>query len=51
MQGGFLVDNLLNHLYELPLGGNDIDIYSATGGMTPVTGRGRSASINLTATF
>jgi iron complex outermembrane receptor protein len=48
---GFRVDNLLNRLYELPLGGNNIDIYSATGSMTPVTGRGRSASFNLTATF
>jgi len=51
VQGGFRVDNLFNRLYELPLGGNNIDIYSATGSMTPVTGRGRSASINLTATF
>ena len=51
VQGGFRVDNLFNRLYELPLGGNNIDIYNATGNMTPVTGRGRSASINLTATF
>jgi len=51
VQGGFRVDNLTNRLYDLPLGGNNIDIYSATGTMTPVTGRGRSASINLTATF
>lgn len=51
VQGGFRVDNLFNHLYDLPLGGNNIDIYQATGSMTPVTGRGRSASVNLTATF
>jgi iron complex outermembrane receptor protein len=51
VQGGFRVDNLFNRLYEMPLGGNNIDIYNATGNMTPVTGRGRSASINLTATF
>jgi len=51
VQGGFRLDNLANRLYELPLGGNNIDIYSATGMMTPVTGRGRSASINLAATF
>jgi iron complex outermembrane receptor protein len=51
VQGGFRVDNLFNRLYELPLGGNNIDIYNAKGNMTPVTGRGRSASINLTATF
>lgn len=51
LQGGIRVDNLFNRFYELPLGGNNIDIYSATGSMTPVAGRGRSASINLTATF
>ena len=51
LQGGFRMDNLADRLYELPLGGNNIDIYSATGMMTPVTGRGRSASINLTAMF
>lgn len=51
VQGGLRVDNLFNHLYELPLGGNNIDIFSATGNMTPVTGRGRSASFSLTAKF
>jgi iron complex outermembrane recepter protein len=51
VQGGFRADNLFNRLYELPLGGNNIDIYSATGNMTPVTGRGRSLAINLTGTF
>jgi len=52
MQGGFRIDNLLNSLYELPLGGNNLDKYDyVTGMMTPVTGRGRSASLNLTATF
>lgn len=51
VQGGFRADNLFNRLYELPLGGNNIDIYSATGMMTPVTGRGRSLAVNLTAMF
>jgi iron complex outermembrane receptor protein len=51
VQGDLRVDNLFNRLYELPLGGNNIDIYSATGNMTPVTGRGRSASFSLTARF
>jgi iron complex outermembrane receptor protein len=51
LQGGFRADNLFNRLYELPLGGNNIDIYSATGNMTPVTGRGRSLALNLTCTF
>jgi iron complex outermembrane receptor protein len=51
VQGGFRVDNLFNHFYELPLGGNNIDIYSATGNMTPVTGRGRSVSFSVTARF
>jgi len=50
-QGGFRADNLFNRLYELPLGGNNIDIYGATGNMTPVTGRGRSLAINLIGTF
>jgi iron complex outermembrane receptor protein len=49
LQGSFRVDNLFNRLYELPLGGNNIDIYSATGSMTPVSGRGRSVSFNLSA--
>ena len=51
MQGGFRIDNLFNRLYALPLGGNNIDIYNATGTMTPVAGRGRSMSMNLTARF
>jgi hypothetical protein len=51
VQGGFRADNLFNRLYELPLGGNNIDIYGTTGNMTPVTARGRSLAINLTATF
>jgi iron complex outermembrane receptor protein len=51
VQGGFRADNLFDRLYELPLGGNNIDIYSATGNMTPVTGRGRSLALNLTCTF
>ena len=51
VQGGFRADNLLNRFYELPLGGNNIDLYSATGNMTPVAGRGRSLAMNLTATF
>jgi iron complex outermembrane receptor protein len=51
VQGSFRVDNLFNRLYKLPLGGNNIDIYNATGNMTPVTGRGRSASFSMTAKF
>jgi len=51
VEGGFAVDNLANRLYELPLGGNNIDVYSATGTMTPVTRRGRSLAVNLTALF
>jgi iron complex outermembrane receptor protein len=51
VQGGFRVDNLFNRLHDLPLGGNNLDIYNSTGSMTPVTGRGRSVSINLTARF
>jgi iron complex outermembrane receptor protein len=51
VQGGFRVDNLFNRLYALPLGGNNIDIYNATGTMTAVSGRGRSMSMNLTARF
>jgi len=51
IQGSFRADNLLNRYYELPLGGNNIDIYSATGIMTPVTGRGRSLAIYLTGRF
>jgi iron complex outermembrane receptor protein len=51
VQGGFRADNLFNRLYKLPLGGNNIDIYGTTGNMTPVTARGRSLAINLTATF
>jgi iron complex outermembrane receptor protein len=50
-QGGFRVDNLFNRLYELPLGGNNIDIFNATGNITPVTGRGRSVSFSLLARF
>jgi iron complex outermembrane receptor protein len=51
VQGEFRVDNLFNRLHDLPLGGNNLDIYNSTGSMTPVTGRGRSVSINLAATF
>jgi iron complex outermembrane receptor protein len=51
VQGGFQVDNLFNRFYELPMGGNNIDIYQTTGSMTPVAGRGRSAAIHLTASF
>jgi len=51
VQGGFRVDNLFNRFYALPLGGNNIDIYNATGTMTAVTGRGRSVAGNLSARF
>ncbi|MDR3765170.1 MAG: TonB-dependent receptor [Acidobacteriota bacterium] len=49
--GGLRVDNLFNRRYELPMGGNNIDIYNATGMMTPVAGRGRTVSLHLTASF
>lgn len=51
LQGGFRTDNLFNRLYDLPLGGNNIDIYGATGNMISVTGRGRSLTFHLTGTF
>jgi len=47
-------DNLLNKCYELPLGGVNFDDFMASGWMSqiePLTGRGRSASISLTAQF
>jgi iron complex outermembrane receptor protein len=47
-------DNLLNKLYELPLGGVNMDDFMAgmwMGAVEPVTGRGRSGYFNLTARF
>jgi iron complex outermembrane receptor protein len=47
-------DNLLNKCYELPLGGVNFDDFMASGWMNqikPLTGRGRSLRINLTARF
>lgn len=47
-------DNLLNKCYELPLGGVNFDDFMASGWMNqikPLTGRGRSLRVNLTARF
>ena len=47
-------DNLLNKTYDLPLGGVNFDDYMGSmwmGKIKPLTGRGRSASFNLTAQF
>jgi hypothetical protein len=45
---------LLNKDYELPLGGLNFDDYMASGWMSqikPLTGRGRSIYVTLTARF
>ena len=47
-------DNLLNKIYELPLGGVNFDDFMASMWMSqikPLTGRGRSAYVSLTARF
>jgi iron complex outermembrane recepter protein len=47
-------DNLLNRNYELPLGGVNFDDFLASGRMNqikPLTGRGRSVFISLSAQF
>lgn len=47
-------ENLVNRLYELPLGGVNFDDFMAGGWMgsiAPLTGRGRSGSVRLTARF
>jgi iron complex outermembrane receptor protein len=47
-------DNLFNHSYELPLGGVNLDDFMASGPtneIKPLTGRGRSVSISLSAQF
>ncbi len=54
VEGGVKIDNLLNRDYELPLGGVNFDDFMASMWMAqikPLTGRGRSASFNLTAHF
>jgi iron complex outermembrane receptor protein len=57
-KGAFVVsggaDNLLNKAYELPLGGVNLDDFMAgmqMGTIEPVTGRGRSGFISLSARF
>ena len=47
-------ENLANRLYELPLGGINMDNFMAgmwMGQVEPVTGRGRSVGFSLTASF
>ena len=47
-------DNLLDRLYELPLGGMNFDGFMASMWMTqikPLTGRGRNVGLHLTARF
>jgi iron complex outermembrane receptor protein len=54
LQGSVNLENLFNRYYELPLGGVNFDDFMASMWMNPIkplTGRGRSASVNLTATF
>jgi iron complex outermembrane receptor protein len=54
LQMSAAADNLLNKDYELPLGGVNFDDFMASMWMSqirPLTGRGRSASISLTARF
>ncbi|MDR3791766.1 MAG: TonB-dependent receptor [Terracidiphilus sp.] len=54
MEAGFSADNLLNRLYALPLGGVNVDDFQKSMWMDaihPLTGRGRSASLHVTARF
>ena len=54
LQGNVNIANLFNRTYELPLGGVNFDDYMASGWMSkiqPLTGRGRSVSVSLTANF
>jgi iron complex outermembrane receptor protein len=51
---GAATENLLNKTYNLPLGGMNVDDFLAsmwTSERRPLTGRGRSASLNLTERF
>lgn len=54
VEGSLNVDNLFNRAYALPLGGVNFDDFMASMWMakiTPLTGRGRSVSFHLTASF
>jgi iron complex outermembrane receptor protein len=54
LEAGASADNLFNRSYELPLGGVNFDDFMASMWMAqikPLTGRGRSATFNLTARF
>ena len=54
VQGAVNIDNLFNRNYALPLGGVNFDDFMAgmwMGQIKPLTGRGRSASLSMTATF
>ncbi|MDT0498101.1 TonB-dependent receptor [Algiphilus sp. W345] len=45
------VDNLLDKAYTLPLGGQSLGDFDATGVLRPVPGRGRSINIGVTMNF
>lgn len=54
LQASAGTDNVLNRNYELPLGGVNFDDFMASmwmGRIKPLTGRGRSGFLNLTARF
>jgi len=54
LQANFKVENLFNREYELPLGGVYFDDFMVSGWMNqikPLTGRGRSVLLNVTASF
>jgi iron complex outermembrane receptor protein len=54
LQANAAADNLLNKSYALPLSGVNFDDFMASGWTSqikPLTGRGRSVSFSLTATF
>jgi iron complex outermembrane receptor protein len=54
VEGSFRTDNLLNRVYELPLGGVNFDDFMASmwmGQIKPLTGRGRSGALSLTVYF
>jgi len=54
LQANFKVENLFNREYELPLGGVYVDDFMVSGWMNqikPLTGRGRSVLLNVTASF
>jgi iron complex outermembrane receptor protein len=54
LEAGISADNLFNKAYALPLGGVNVDDFQKSMWMDalhPLTGRGRSASLHLTAHF